>query len=338
MIKDKKLHSIIENALNDKPSSKEDCKYLLTLPETSLESSFVRAAADCIIRKKSGNSAIISGQIGISASECGGACKFCTFGAGHTQFESFCLSDEEIHSKVSSFCDRDDLTSLLFMTMHEYDLDHLLNAVKIAKSITSPYTNIRVNVGDSEPDAFIEMKKAGVNGIYHVVRLGEGVDTALRPEDRLKTIQNALDAGLCVCSCCEPIGPEHTPEQIVEHMFIAIELGCTQLGVMRRIAVPGVPLSKYGQISELRLAQIGAVLAMAQPNIAIRGVHEPNKISLTSGANAVTAEAGANPRDNASDTAKGRGLDMQGCRKMLLECGFSNLLRGDGSKIPLTTE
>lgn len=47
--------------------------------------------------------------------------------------------------------------------------------------------------------------------------------------------------------------------------------------------------------------------------------------------------SGANPRDTAQDTSKGRGWDMNRCRKLLFECGFSHLLCGDDkTRIPLT--
>ena len=338
MTRDKKLTAILEKALNGESPGKEDCKYLLTFDEASLEASLIRSAAKEIMREKSDNSAIILGQVGISVSACPGGCKFCTFGEGHTKFTPFCLSDEEIYEKVSEFCNRDDLYGLFFMTMHDYDLESFLDAVKIGKSVMHPSTKIWSNVGDTDVDAFREMKKAGVEGVYHVCRLGESVDTNLMPEDRLKTMRNALDAGLKLYTCCEPVGPEHTPEQLVENIFIGIELGCTQHAAMRRVAVPGAPLSKYGQISELRLGQIVAVVALASfhtPEMTYCGVHEPNKIAYISGANLITAESGANPRDSMADTSKNRGMDMDDCRKMLLECGFSHIRRGDESKIPL---
>ena len=62
---------------------------------------------------------------------------------------------------------------------------------------------------------------------------------------------------------------------------------------MRRVFVPGMPLSSRGQITELRLAQIVAVVSLATlccsetQNIA---VHEPNLLGLTAGANVVYAE------------------------------------------------
>jgi biotin synthase len=182
------------------------------------------------------------------------------------------------------------------------------------------------------------MKKAGITGVYHVCRIGEGDVTALDPQRRLKTMQNALDAGLQIFSCLEPIGPEHTIQQLVDNMFIGIDLGCTQHAAMRRVPVPGTPLAKYGQISNLRLGQIVAVVALAtfaMPTMTYMGVHEPTEIGYVSGANVVTAETGVNPRDHIADTSNNRGMDMAACRKMLFDCGFQYIRRGNESKIPL---
>lgn len=336
-----KLMGILEKALHDEAPGKEECRYLLSFGERSLEASLIRSTANEVMRKKSENSAIILGQVGISVSECPGGCKFCTFGEGHTEFTPFCLTDEEIHEKISGFCDRDDLYGLFLMTMHDYDLDIFLNAVKIAKTIIPPTTKIWSNVGDSDIDAFREMKKAGVEGVYHVCRIGEGVDTNLKPEDRIKTMQSAMDAGLKLYTCCEPVASVHTIDQLVDNMFIGIELGCTQHAAMRCVAVPGTPMARYGQISELRLGQVVAVVALASfktPNMTYCGVHEPNEIAYISGANIITAETGANPRDNTGDTSKNRGMDMMDCRRMLLECGFEYIRRGDESKIPLNLD
>lgn len=322
----RKLHGVLEKALTGDYPDKEDCKYLLNFHEASLEASLTRAAANELIRRKNQNTAIILGQVGICASECEGSCKFCTFGEGHATVAPFRLTQEEIRQKVLSFCDKDDLYGLFLMTMHDYDLYYFLDAVKTAQSVINPLTKVWANVGDSGSPAFREMKKAGIDGIYHVCRLGEGVDTKLNPKDRVKTMEKALDAGLKLYTCLEPIGPEHTPEELVENMFIGIDLHCTQHAAMRRTATPGTPLANKGQISELRLAQIVAVVALAaynSPNMTHIGVHEPNQLAYVSGANIITAETGANPRDTILETSKNRGMDMAACRKMLLECGFS---------------
>lgn len=332
------LEKILEKAWCHIPLNRQDCKYLLSIDEKSFESGVLRAAAASIIREKNDNSAIIIGQIGVDVTPCPGGCKFCTFGEDHTSFESSHLGEDELREKIVDFCKYDDLYALYLMTMHTYDLERYLQTIENAKRLVPKATQLWANVGDTELDAFKEMKKIGVTGVYHVCRIGEGIDTKLNPEDRLQTMRNALDAGLELYTCCEPIGPEHTIDQLVDNIFIGIEMGITQHAAMRRVAVPGSPLAQHGQISELRLAHIVAVISLCSvtvPTMAYMGVHEPNALSYAAGANIVTAESGANPRDCQSDTAKNRGMDMARCRKMLFECGFANIRKGDESKIPL---
>ncbi len=97
---------------------------------------------------------------------------------------------------------------------------------------------------------------------------------------------------------------------------------------MRRVHIPSSPLAPYGQVSELRLAQVVAVVTLATlgcPDTRSIAVHEPNLIGLTSGANTVYAETGANPRDTEKDTAGHRGRDIGACKQMLYEAGFKGV-------------
>lgn len=335
---EKRFYEILEKAANGVPLTKSDCRYLLSFDETSYEAGVLRAAASAVTRRKSGNSAIILGQIGVDVKPCPGGCKFCTFGEKHTHFQPVRMTEDQLTERVSEFCRYDDLYGLYLMTMHDYDLDYFLRCVEVSRRAASPETQIWANVGDTSLEGYREMRAAGVTGVYHVCRLGEGKDTELRPEDRIRSMENALAAGLKLYTCCEPIGPEHTVEELVDNMFIGLEMGIFQHAAMRRVAVGGSPLAQYGQISELRLAQITAVIALAgasSKTMAYMGVHEPNTLGFTSGANIITAECGANPRDNASDTAKNRGMDMARCRKMLFESGYGYLRRGDESRIKL---
>ena len=341
LIKSDKLKGILERAYEGKAPTREECVYLLEFEETSMESSMIRAVSNDIIRRNSENSAIILGQIGVDITKCPGGCKFCTFGEDHTAMVEKRLTDEELRQKVKEFVQMGDLYGLYLMMMHDYELPVLLNAINISKELSPKTTQIWVNIGDTDLDTFKELKKAGATGVYHVCRINEGVDTKLKPEDRIATMDNALEADLELYTCLEPIGPEHTPQMLVDNMFIGIERGIYQHAAMRRVAVPGSPLAKYGQISNLRLAQIVAVVGLASfmvPTMAYLGIHEPNELSYASGSNIITAESGCNPRDTNNDTAKGRGMDMNDCRKMLWECGFDYLRRGDESKIALTKE
>ena len=147
-----------------------------------------------------------------------------------------------------------------------------------------------------------------------------------------------MDEGLDFYYCCEPIGPEHSAEEMVDQMFMGIDYGCFQHAAMRRVYLPGAPLAHHGQITERRLAQVVAVVTLATlacPETQSIAVHEPNLLGLAAGANTVYAETGANPRDVERDTSGNRGIDMVACRKMLYESGFASLRRGDGAEFGL---
>jgi biotin synthase len=321
--------------------SKEECIYLLGFEEHSLEASLTRAAADDFTRRRLNNAGVIIGQIGVDIAPCAGGCKFCSFAEQQTKFEKFRISDEELVQKIEDFSRFGDLYGLFLMTMHTFEKDMLLHMIDVARKVLPSKTQLWINVGDTDLDTCVELKRAGVRGAYHVCRLREGVDTNLRPEDRMRTMRNMRSAGMEIYTCCEPIGPEHSIEELVDNFFIGIELGCIQHACMRRVAVDGTPLAHHGQITELRLAQCCAVLSLTAPQVEgfkFMSIHEPNEAGLLSGANLITAESGGNPRDLVRDTKENRGWTMARCRKLLWESGFTSLRLGDESHIPLTLD
>lgn len=333
-----RLQDIILKAQNNERLTKDDCKYLLSFPAHSLESSVIRSAANDIIRKKNDNSAIIIGQVGTDIHPCNANCGFCSFGECHTGIPTIRIEKPALENAITGFCKEGDLYGLYLMTMADTDKDFLLENVAIARKAAAKETQIWVNTGDNDRGFYEELVAAGASGAYHVCRLREGIDTKLDPARRLKSMEYIVESGLQLFSCCEPISMEHSIEELADNIFLCIDLGVTQFGAMKRVAVPGSPLYKYGQISNLQMAHVmgcvGLVYASV-PSARYFGVHEPCESGYLSGANFVTAETGANPRDIAVDTSKGRGWDMNRCRKLLYECGFSYLRKGDESKIVL---
>lgn len=332
------VQNILDRALDGCAPSREDCVTLLRVRSDSLEARCLTAVADTISRHRFGQEAILLGQIGVETAPCPGNCGFCVFGEGHSGFQRNRLSSAEIVARARAFSRGGDLYALFLMTMHDFAMERLLDVIHAVRSCIPAHTQIVVNIGDFDAAQAKELRAAGVRGAYHVCRLREGIDTKLSPEDRKKTFRTIRDAGMDFYYCCEPIGPEHTPEELVEQMFLGIEYGCFQHAAMRRVFVPGMPLSNRGQITEFRLAQIVAVVALATlgcPETRNIAVHEPNLLGLSAGANVVYAETGANPRDTEADTALNRGLDMAGARKMLYEAGFTALRLGDDRTISL---
>ncbi|HHT17673.1 MAG TPA: hypothetical protein GXZ77_08210 [Papillibacter sp.] len=337
---DKRVTEILHRALEDTAPSREDCIYLLGFDSASPEATFMRGVANDIARRKTGNTGLIFGQVGLELFPCEADCTFCSFGKSHTGFTGKITLDEDtIRQKVHDFTKDGDLYCLWLMTMADFDLDYYLRALRIARETAPPQTLLYTNIGDTDYETFVKIRDAGADGAYHVVRLGEGVYTTISPERRRQTIENARRAGLKLQDCLEPIGTEHTPEELVDHIFQTIEGGFDTAGVMKRTPVPGTCFTD--EITNLRMAQIVAVNALAV--IALDPypwlpVHEADPISLASGANSICAETGVNPRDTEADTSTGRGQDVSACRNILWQAGFEYVARGDGIRVALTPE
>ena len=335
---DKRVAGVLDLAQSGRAPSQEECAFLLELPETSLEAGHLRAVGDVVTRRRFHNAGLIFGQIGIEIAPCPGECKFCSFAAGHTDFGRSCMSDEDILHSVAGFTASGELDALFLMTMHVFDFERLTRIVRIVRKAMPHEIQLVVNIGDFDDAQAQDLKGAGVTGAYHVLRLREGTDTALDPQRRTATIRTIKDAGLDFWYCCEPIGPEHSPQELAEQLFVGVRNGCVGHAAMRRVHLPSSPLADRGQISELRLAQVTAVVALASlacPETKAIGVHEPNLLGLTAGANSLFAEAGANPRDTQADTTGHRGRDIGACKTMLYEAGFADLTTPSGKRISL---
>ncbi|MDO4502485.1 MAG: hypothetical protein Q4D06_04805 [Coriobacteriia bacterium] len=332
------VQAIIDRAFDGVAATQEECVQLLKLDPHSPEACALRGAADGLVRSRTGNAAVLFAQIGVSCHPCPANCSFCSFAQDYTQMQAFTMSDEDIVAATKSFTQDGDLFGLWIMAMADYDVDEYCRVIRLVREAAPAQTNIYSNVGDSSLEDFLKMKEAGITGVYHICRLGEGKVTRLQPEDRKQTIQNAIDAGLVVLNAVEPIGPEHTAEELAEQIMVMKAQNPIQTGVMKRINVPGTPFEGTGEINHYRLSQIAAVQCLALADMETLpwiGHHEPCEACYVSGTNMITAETGVNPRDTAEDTSTARGMDLTDCRRMLFEAGFTKLAKGDGTLVDL---
>jgi len=335
------VQAILDKACGGLAPSREECVTLLEQPEASPETAAMIALADAISRRRFGNAGTIGGQIGIEVAPCVGNCGMCAFGADFTSFQPQRLSLEEILLRARLFVESGRLERLYLMTMHLFDLDWLLDVVAAVRRELGPGVNLVANIGDFDLTQARLLKSAGFDSVYHVCRLREGIDSRLDPVRRCATMRAAREAGLELHTCCEPIGPEHSPQEIVEQVFLGIELGCSRHAAMRRVAVPGTPLADRGQISQRRLAQAVAVVCLANlenRNLCDVGVHEPNVLGLCAGANSICAESGANPRDTELRTEQNLGLTVWDCCSILREAGYAHVRLHNGHTESLDAE
>jgi biotin synthase len=330
--------TIIEKAENLQMLDRNELIELIGYPEVSPEADRIRITANQVARKRFQNRGLILGQIGYETAPCPGNCQFCAFAQDFTTQGTNMLSKEDIVRLASELLANKSLFALFLMAMHDFRFESLLDVVATVKPILRPDVRLVVNIGDFDRKQAEELKSAGVSGAYHVLRLREGEVTAIDPAQRRQTFQSLREAGLDWYYCCEPVGPEHSAEEMVDQLLLGREFEAFQHAGMRRVMLPKSPLAKYGIISELRLAQVTAVVLLAMngnERLCSVAVHEPNPLGLCSGANAVYAESGMNPRDLDKATEHSRGHSVADCEQMLLECGYTAVNNGKFESIEL---
>ncbi len=310
---------VLEKIKKNEPLTKFDAQKLLEVNVFSNEFYFLINAANSYSRKTFKNKGAIFAQIGIDARPCSVNCKFCQL--GYNNFNSannFSMNCEDIIYNVKQLI-KDGANEIFLMSTADINKNYFLEIAKQVRSVMPEHMKLVANTGDFDLDYAKEMVNAGFTGVYHICRLNEGVDTDCSLADRIATLDAIKEANLELYYCVEPIGPEHTPEQIVEEIFRAKDYNVNVMAVMRRINFTNSPMTDSGEISAAKLALICAVATLCTRPQRAMGVHEPEIISLISGANQIYAEAGTNPRDKSQLTEEGRGFSVKEAITMLMD-------------------
>jgi len=324
------VHDIMKKSQNGEAFTKEEVIQMLSFDTKSIETALIIGEAGRLAREISGNTAEVHGQFALNLAPCPVNCEFCSFASQYDIFkEPVELAVEQCLAYSKQFDETPESTSLFLMATANYDFGKFLEIAQEVKKSLKHSKYMVANVGDMSPKRAKQMKDAGFHGVYHAIRMGEGTSTKVSINQRLKSIKNFQEAGLVVGTCVEPIGPEHSNEQIAEHILLASSFDPAFSGAMRRISVPGSSQEKYGMISELRIAQIVAVTRLATPrNVVGNCTHEPNVIGAYAGANLFWAESGGNPRDIKEKTEEARGMSVGDCAEIFKEADW-DVLKGD---------
>lgn len=316
------IDKILDDAKNGKLLNKEEAIALLNAKNNSSNFFKIASLANEMTRTEFGNKAFIFAQIGLNAEPCSINCKFCSMGKNHYSMDSTWRKDiSSIISEAKALIDNG-INDLFLMTTADYPIADYLNIARYVKDILPSNVRLVANIGDFDSSTAIKLKEVGFTGVYHVRRLKEGIDTTIKPEIRIKTLDLIKKVGLELYYCVEPIGSEHSYEEIADEMLRARDYNVGVMAVMRRIPVKGTPLYESGQISAVELSKIAAVTRIVtRPNRAMNA-HETIQMSLICGANQLYAEVGANPRDNISNTEKGRGLTVKDIKQLFIDAEY----------------
>ncbi|MDR2120343.1 MAG: radical SAM protein [Tannerella sp.] len=272
--------------------------------------------------KAFGKTGYVFAQIGINAEPCSVNCSFCSMAAGHYALPgTWRKRVDEIVEGVKQLVE-ERANDIFLMTTADYPVEDFIAAAKSVRGYIPPEIRFVANIGDFDFPTAGRLKDAGFTGAYHIVRMREGIDTGAPVEQRVKTLNAIRDAGLELYYCVEPVGPEHSYDEIAAEIVRAKDYRVEAMAVMRRTPVVGTPLFHYGAITTPELCKIAAVAQLAVKPTRSMNVHEVTEMSILAGINQLYAEAGANPRDTNDRTENNRGYTVQTTRKLLESSGY----------------
>ena len=168
-------------------------------------------------------------------------------------------SDGNIIKAARAFVD-EGASWVTLRTTEFYGLDRLCTLAK--KRCARPFLGAHglvVNTGEFGPLEPRAMIASGIDVVYHSLRHGEGRTTCFRPEERKATLSAVRDSDLKLAHLVEPVGPEHTDDEIADVLMTALSNGAALSGAMARINVKGTPFESHAPLPDLRLAQIVAI-------------------------------------------------------------------------------
>ncbi|WMJ22230.1 radical SAM protein [Paludicola sp. MB14-C6] len=327
MIK-KEIADILMKIDNDEYLNKQDAVKLLSVDNHSFDFYSIIAKANELSRKEYGNKGYVFAQIGLNSSRCSGNCRFCSLAK-----DSFSIKEESNKAIEDVLFEAkvvlsQNIDALFLMTTADFPQERFLEIGAKVKSFMPDGVKLVANIGDFDIEMARKLKNAGFSAVYHIVRLNEAIDTDITVEERIKTLDAIKEAGLELFYCIEPIGPEHTYEQIADEMIRARDYNVDVMAAMRRVCVVNTPLFEKGEITELELTKIVAVTRLVTRPKTSMNVHEPMKMPLLAGVNQLYAEMGINPRDNIMETKNSRGFSVYNVAKMLSEADYiANVLK-----------
>ena len=293
--------------------TKEEAVALLNIDNKSDLFYELIKTANRMTREEYDNKAYIFSQIGLNASPCSKNCKFCSMAQSNYVMEGeFQKTMEDIDDILETVRQlvKAGTHDVFLMTTADYPVEEFLKIGAAVKGILPEGVRLVANIGDFDKDTAQDLLTAGFTGVYHIRRLGEGKDTDIDPARRIKTLEVIREAGLELYYCVEPIGPEHTYEEIADEMLRAREYDVKAMAVMRRTPVLGTPMAEKGMISACELTKIEAVTRLVSKPSRSMNTHEVTPMTLIAGVNQLYAEVGANPRDHVDDTAGNRGYGV----------------------------
>jgi len=275
---------------------------LLRLDKRLLVRETLRNRAKSLTFSLSAGQGHLWAAIGLDYVPCEMDCKFCSFGKSWTAVtEERRLNMDEVEEQARQFLAAG-ADYLVLRTSECYSIQWLQDLAGRLKPMMGSHAKLVANTGCQTEAHWRELRAAGFDGIYKTMRLREGVDTPFAPAERMDSILAAKRAGLEIFALLEPVGPEHTAQELYEVIdMLRNVIRPTLVGAMARVPVTGSPMEHLGRISDDYLADLTAIIVLAVlpalDECRIVCSHPASPLLVEAGVNAMVVECGAIPRD-----------------------------------------
>lgn len=318
------LEKVRRRTLEGKLPERDDILALLSWGADSPQAALLGKTARHMARTLAGNRGKVWAAIGVDCVPCPMDCAFCAFGQSRgIMRRARCWSGEEVAHAAAAFAAAG-ASWVVLRTTEAYGLEALCGLAARVRGVLPPSCCLVANTRQLDAAGAASLRRAGVGLLYHALRLGEGRDTPFDPRARRQSLHKIHAEGLGPAHLVEPVGSEHTDEEIADVLLAGLEAGTKVCGVMARVPVPGSPLASFPPVSGERLAQLVAVTRLCcgqeTPDIC---VHPPVAQAVDWGANVLVVETGAIPRDG-EGAARGpwQGFSVAEASRLLASRGY----------------
>ena len=293
-----KINHAFGKAIAGERLGKQEIIELLQIESNSDHSVYLQQKANEAAHLLTDNKAYMWGAIGLDYANCVMNCDFCSFGSAWGLIDTEKIySADEILQKAEEYI-TNGVHFITLRTTQHYPLSQLTGYIREIRERFEGDYEIVVNIGEFDDEKALQLAENGVNGVYHAIRLREGINTRFDIEERLATIRAINQSPLDLIHLVEPVGIEHTCEEIAERFISAVDNQAYISGIIARIPVPGTPLGDLPQLKDEEIAKMIAILRLSGGR-AVKHicVHPASPQAIQSGANVVVIETGAIPRD-----------------------------------------
>lgn len=283
-------------------------------------------AAGMLRKRYAGNDSQICSIINEKQGACSENCHYCAQSSfWHTGCVPYAMKQPQEVALLVQHAVENGITRLALVTsgraLSGTDFETALDCFKSARDVSGGKMSFCASFGIITQEQLVRLKNAGVSRYHHNLETGRSyygsICTTHSYDDRIRTILNAKNAGLEICSG-GIIGMGETPEVRIELACAIRELDVQSVPVNILSPIPGTPFEHMPLLARDDILRTIAVFRFIMPSQVIRlaagrkSIGGNGKTAFLSGANAMIS----------GDFLTTPGSTNQEDRNMMKELGY----------------